>query len=331
MKELLFEIIREAQTGRVIIDNEVWPICFNTLLKDHEQYQSFITNENFPILILEDLEEFLSLLAQYIKLEISLNRRHPMIVTDKERNLKKFLISYLFVNSTTEEFLNPCLMLKQRIAFLENNLLKNLDQTFTLEIIPNSKIHLTSKVDSILMETPNKLEISITNDTEQYLLPSISYAISGDTCYIYSILNPKQEISTTYQKKIKRLLYKINEFVPEEELQVSPSAVLSLAIFLKILRLHNITKIKAVPYLPLRYLSRDFIAKDNSVLHERNDSIQTNATNKFIDTFRRLNHHQMINIKSYPYEQDECLNILVNNCEPNNNLFLNQISKKITK
>ena len=33
MKDLLLEIINEAKDGKVIIDSETWPICFNTLLK----------------------------------------------------------------------------------------------------------------------------------------------------------------------------------------------------------------------------------------------------------------------------------------------------------
>lgn len=55
MKELLFEIIREAQIGQVIIDNEVWPICFNTLLKDGDNYHTFTKNNHFPVLLLDNL------------------------------------------------------------------------------------------------------------------------------------------------------------------------------------------------------------------------------------------------------------------------------------
>jgi len=331
MKELLLEIINEAKTGQVTIDNELWPICFNTLLKENNQYHSYITNEHFPVLLIDNLDEFLSLLEKYLHLEITLNRRQPIIITDKERNLQKFLITYLFVNSTTEELLNPCLMLQRKISFLENQLLTNFNQQVPLDNIPDSHLQISSNLDSIFMETPHKLTICITNGNASYYLPSISYGIADDTCYIYSILNPKQEHNNPYQKKIKRLLYKINESVPKEEMNVSPSAVLSLSIFLKILDTYHVKKIKAVPYLPLRYLSRELIAKDNQQLHERNDFIQTNATNKFINTFLRLNYHKMIDIMSYPYDSDDYLNAIINNSNPRNNEFLKEINKKITK
>lgn len=331
MKELVLEIIEEAKNGQVIIDNEIWPICFNTLLKQNNQYQSFVTNDWYPVLLLENFEQFLSLLEQYLELELSINRRHPVIVSNKERNLKKLLISYLFVNAKTEDFLNPNMMLKQRISFLQHHPLNNLDKTISFDYLPNTKIHITSKLDSVLMETPNRFETTIINDIDTYALPSISYAIAKDTCYIYSILNPKQPTTNAYHKKIKRMLYKINDSVPEDDLNVSPSAVLSLSIFLKVLRLYNIKKVEVVPYLPLRYLSRDLLARDNLQLTERNDFIQTNATNKFIDTFNRLQYHQMIDIQSYPYELDDCLSVFITETDPTNNLFLNSISKKITK
>jgi len=331
MKELLLEIIKEAQRGQVIIDNEFWPICFNTILKDNNQYQSYIQNDQFPILLLENIDEFLDDLEEYLQLELSLNRRHSKFYSDKERNLKKFLISYLFVNSTTEEFYNPNQMIKRKINFLKDKTLDNLSEIIPLENIPNSEIRITNKQDSVYMETPKKVELSITNNIDTYLLPSISYAIENNTCYIYSILNPRQEISTPYCKKIKRLLYKINSSTPEEYLNVSPSAVLSLSMFLKILKKYNIKKIKVLPYLPLRYLSREKLAKDNEILHERNDNIQTNATNKFIDTFLRLNYHEEIDIESYPYELDEYLNIKIKENSIVNNQFLEQINKKNTK
>ena len=56
MKYLLLEVIKEAQEGQVTIDNEIWPICFSTLLKENNQYKSFIKNDYFPILFLDNLE-----------------------------------------------------------------------------------------------------------------------------------------------------------------------------------------------------------------------------------------------------------------------------------
>lgn len=331
MKELLFEVINEAKNGQVIIDYESWPICFNTLLKVGNTYQSFTNDNQAPVLLLDDLNKFLELLKKYLDLELSLNRRHTPFITNHLHNYQKTLIAYLFVNATTDDFLNPCAMLETKIAFLQDQKISQINHKINLENISNSYLNITSYLDSIYMETPYKLTLSITNDTDSYQLPSISYGISNNTCYIYSVLNPKQEINTPYQKRIKRLLYKINESVSEDNLHVSPSAVLSLSIFLKILELNNIKKIKVIPYLPLRYLSRDLFAKDNEALIARNDFIQTNATNKLIDTFFRLQYHGFIDINSYPYELDDSLHLTINNSSTINNSFLSNINEKITK
>jgi len=331
VKELLFEVINEAKNGHVIIDSESWPICFNTLLKVNNTYESHTNNNQYPVLLLDNLNEFLDLLKIYLDLEISLNRRHPIFIKDELRNHQKMLIAYLFVNATTDDFLNPCEMLRTKIAFLTEQKLSVFNHEIDLDITPNSQLKINSTLDSIYMETPYKFTLSFTNGIDTYHLPSISYGISNNTCYIYSILNPKQEIISSYQKKIKRLLYKINESVSEDNLNVSPSAVLSLSIFLKVLKLNNIQNIKVIPYLPLRYLSRDSFAKNNEELISRNDSIQTNATNKFLDTFLRLQYHGLIDIKSYPYEIDDSLHLNISNSPSINNSLLSSINAKITK
>lgn len=331
MKELLFEVINEAKNGQVIIDYESWPICFNTLLKVGNTYETYTNDNQYPVLLLDNLNKFLELLKRYLDLEISLNRRHTPFIGNHLRNHQKILIAYLFVNATTDDFLNPCAMLETKIAFLQDKKLSQINHKINLEQIPNSHLKITSSLDSIQMETPYKLTLSITDGNDTYQLPSISYGISHNKCYIYSVLNPKQEINTPYQKKIKRLLYKINESVPEENLYVSPSAVLSLSIFVKLLKLNNIKNIKVIPYLPLRYLSRDLFAKDNEELVARNDFIQTNATNKFLDNFFRLQYHGLVDINSYPYELDDSLHLTINNESTINNSFLSSINTKITK
>ena len=109
-------------------------------------------------------------------------------------------------------------------------------------------------------------------------------------------------------------------YYPEGNISdVTHSFVLSLSIFISLLERENIKKIKAVPYLPVRYASRYLagISQDDEVKKEkilnRNDMIQTNITNKFIRTFRRLAHHNKnIEIDLYPYELDEFLTLHLN-------------------
>ena len=76
--------------------------------------------------------------------------------------------------------------------------------------------------------------------------------------------------------------------------KVFPSALLSLTTFLSLLYSEEIYDVKAVPYLPLGYLSRDIVARKDGInldLLERNQMIQDNVTNKFMRTFLSASHH----------------------------------------
>jgi len=136
-----------------------------------------------------------------------------------------------------------------------------------------------------------------------------------------------------YQKKMDRYMYKLNDgvkdyesneyfeykdglskYYPENISDVTPSFVFALSVFMALLEREKITKVKAVPYLPLRYLSRDIAASEvmddsrRETLYNRNLFIQKNITDKFIRTFMRVKFHlKELKVLSYPYELDEFL------------------------
>lgn len=126
-----------------------------------------------------------------------------------------------------------------------------------------------------------------------------------------------------------------SKYYPEGNItDVTPSFVLSLDIFISLLQKEGIHKIKAVPYLPVRYLSREIAAsyvKDEDrrfELKKRNEMIQENITNKFIRTFRRLEFHdQDIKITAIPYEVSEYLEVNVKDKE---HMLNNQILEDIS-
>ena len=64
MQKIFEELIVEASTGRVIIDDEEWPITFNTKILDEEK--DYENEENFSTLIIKDEERFLKLLSRYL-------------------------------------------------------------------------------------------------------------------------------------------------------------------------------------------------------------------------------------------------------------------------
>lgn len=353
MKEIFYELIKEAKDGYVVIDNQRWPIGFNTIIHDDEVEETNYNEKNMSTLVIKNKHVFFNLLEEYLITELNKNRRCIAFSDDDEKNHVKFLITYLMVNASTEDFINPIQYIKRNIDFLNDNTFDYLNEGVYLnlgELFKDSKLKIKNSEQSVMMETPKKLEISIIKENDscnfEYKLPTISYGISTNNsgekeCYIYSLLNPKdkKELSEEehiFSKKIWRLLYKINSGIEDGDesitdiSKVSPSAVLSLVVFLSLLKEKDISTVKAVPYLPIRYLSRDIVAKENDgdlkeQLLDRNQKIQENVTDKFIRTFLRAAHHlDDCRVEMFPYEMDEFLHFKIGNNMKTDNVLLNE-------
>lgn len=359
MKEVFYELIKEAKDGNIMIDNQVWPIGFNTIIyNDGTLSCEYSNDKNISCLVIKDEEKFFEYLEDYIEKELSKNRKHIYLFEDEEKNHMKFLMSYLMVNATTEDFLNPINYIKRSIEFLEDSTFDYLNESVSLQVdgvFTECKLRIKNTKQSVMMETPNRMELSIIKDTGEdvleYKLPTISYGISTENdrkvCYVYSLLNPKNKKDMSdeeikFSKKIGRLLYKINSGIEEDDdnqlfdiSKVSPSAVLSLTTFLSLLYSEEIYDVKAVPYLPLRYLSRDIVARKDGInldLLERNQMIQDNVTNKFMRTFLRASHHlESSEVTLLPYQLDEFLHFKLGNKIETDNVVLNETVSSIRK
>lgn len=366
IKDIFYDLIKEASCGCINIDGDIWSIGFNSIIYDKEIIKhSFCKDDFFPTLTIKNEDEFFHLLEQYVNLELSKNRKTITYTSSKELNHIKTIISYLFANATPSDFTNPNELIIRNINFLNDDTFKSFNNGVSIDLkdmFYGSNLIIRNTSQSLFMETPNKMEFSLHkkdgDDKDVFLLPTISYGISKDECYIYSIMNPKVKDAnkSNYAKKVSRILYKINDgvkqteskeyldyingisdYYPENISDVSPSFVLSLSIFLSILQTKGIKTVKVVPYLPIRYLSRDISSEkimDNSIkeeLKERNDSIQQNATDKFIRTFRRVEYHmENVNIISDPDSSYFSISLSCNNKDINNPI-LNDVSSKINK
>lgn len=364
MKQLIKEIIEETKNGKILIDGDEFLIGFNTIIyKNNEIKYSNNMDNGFPTLIIKDEDKFCIKMLEYLNLFVQSKRKTPNFISDVERNTKKLILSYIFANATTEDFSNSLYLIDRNINFLTDVTFENLNntpvQTHELNCFNHSFLEIKNQVQSVFMETPNKmtftLKKTVNNREVIYKLPSISYGISVENgkkvCYIYSLINPKPlkektETQIYFDKKISRELYKLNSGVRNQESEeylnnsddnyfsenisdISPSTLISITSFLSLLKNKKIDQIKVVPYLPIRFLSREIFSNNNSdkELMMRNDFIQKNITDKFIRSFRRMEYHyNNININSYPYEFDEFMNInLLNNVDEFNNDILSEI------
>lgn len=356
MKKIFLELVKEACSGKVIVDGEEWPYSFNTIIEDKDFYEN---ENNLSTLVIKDLDKLIEKLEEYITLELILERKTLKIYSGKEEDRIKWLISNLFANMTTEDFLNPIAFIDKYMAFLKDKTFDYLDEGITVNLprVKDSELEIKREQNNTSMETPNRITLTLKRKGEElttFKLPSIYYAVREENnkkvCYIYSVMNKDNkklnESELKFQKQINRLLYKLNDGVvdseeyyeykealkrkEEKEAQgekvteeiyypegnisdITNSFLFSLNIFMSLLQKEGIETVKVVTYLPVRYNSRAIAAEKSSKkkeLQERNDMIQTNATNKLIRTFRRLAHqNDALEITMYPYEYDEFLTI----------------------
>lgn len=374
MRALFYEVVREAKNGKVNIDGEEWGIAFNTIIYENSKTkEEYFNDRNMSTLVIKDEERFFPLLEEYITREIYVDRKCMWFSNDKLDTRIKFILAYLFANASTEEFLDPEGMLRRRIDFLDDTSFEYLNEG---KIIPlgntfgNSSIYVQRHSQSVMMETPCKMEITICKLADDELLKcplaDVSYGIREEegekVCYVYSMMKPKERTESTdrekiFRKRLNRELYKLNEGVLEQEsdefiaykdgksrdyqenvTDVTQSFVLSLSVFVSLLQKEGVSKIKVVPYLPVRYVGRQIAASNvndllrRQELEDRNRRIQDNCTNKFMRTFRRVAYHMGDDLEMYsvPYELDEYMTfVLRSKSHDLNNPILNEVSNCI--
>lgn len=341
MDELITSFFKQCASGRVQIGEFFYNIHFQI-----NEYNK----DNIPIIKVKNKETFYNYIKEFLNL------------FSEDEWLNKLV--YLFSNLSFSDFNDIELYIKRNINFVKNKLLENKSIPFLDEKI---NIH----IENYYQESPYCFISSITNGIDSYDLPIISYGISENICYIFAIQDKNKDKNSSYSKKIKRMLYKINKgvyenesleyknykenkstYYPENISDVSPSAILSLSIFLKQLNEIGITKVKVVPFLPIRYNAKKeayqnkinyLIKKDNLTQEEQKEikqkyleehlRIQNNLTQKFLRNFFRINYHfPNVDIYSYPFDIDEYLNINLSNFTKNDDILsemVNSVEKKL--
>lgn len=251
---------------------------FNVLVDAYDETSPYY-------LCIQDKEKLVNSLDEYMQImhsnDSSINKQN---IYDKI----KYYLTLLWVNATYEDLRNPVRFIQKYIDFNNNPLFEDeFTYASNIEFLNDADIDVIIKREPANMETPYSFNAQINlfeNGKENnYYLPSICYGISGDICYIYSIQNSGMFASNPeFEKKIKRLLYKMNEnvsshesedfkeykrlekqgnnmedeFYPENISDVSVSAILALTVFMDSLNDMGIKNIKVVPFLPIRYKNR---------------------------------------------------------------------------
>lgn len=344
IKDILYnEFFEEASIGRIDC-GFLYNVLFETNLPN-KRYTSNIENNllQIPSLYISNPDEFEHLVEQYVNIAYDF---YDKDYYEYKHDYIKAIITYLFVNMTVEDFLNPNNYIRKRIAFFQDNLKLDINEPFHFGSSNYiGDISATILEEPIYEETPYSLNFR----TETHEFPTIRFGIQANTVYIYAIQNRRNNI---VDKKVNRTLYKINDNFDttnesfdnindyENLTGVTNSSVAAATMALSFFLKNGYTDIRMPSFLPIRFNAKEMARDrklqkliddpnyDKLVDDSINDNmeIQRNISDKFIRTFRRIeNHFGNININSYPFDVDSCLHLTIDGEVCCNNALLEDL------
>ena len=305
MNNIIEELIHEAFNHNIIIDGKNNYIAFNTIINGNE----LINGDKYPTLVINDYEELIKNLDLYIRTYFKNASTLPLFQKEKEKNLIKYLVSHIFIYAENKDFKNPIELIETKINFLNDNTFKDYNKTFE-GFISNTKLNIKSTNDEITLK---KMYINLSNNDDIFNFPTITYAITNDECYIYKI-EEYELTNSAFEKKVLKELTKINKNINKELLACSPQTLVSILIFIKLLKDNNIKKLQVVTYLPVKYNMCNFEIND---LKKELKQLE-NKTGFYKKTFKRINKQtHMINeeLETYIYDENitnSLLNTIIN-------------------
>ncbi|HHW69023.1 MAG TPA: hypothetical protein GX747_01605 [Tenericutes bacterium] len=335
-------------------------------LNDDYEMEDFQLYSYFPTMVVKDEKIFNQKLNEHIAIVL----KHFEDTDPKDIKIEskiKYYLIHLMGNATSYDFQNPIEYIDKVNNFFTDKSFEHLKETTECYIKTLGQNIKYSIIDNTgYKETPHSFISYITNNIDgvnvSYKLPRVLYGINEENgekvAYIYTVqmknefIDTVYEVNKKYNKKINKLLYKINEGIdPNDDIiAVTHNAIYALTTFLAVAYNEGIRKFKVPPYLIVRNNRKmiDHELKSQYLLRMSDDvdtydeiaddvknllRIQTNMIVKFIMNFMRLNHHfDNMNIKSFPTENDEsCLIFNLEGLECNNSILsdiCNTISEK---
>lgn len=356
VKSAFYDFVESGKIGGIWSGEAVVYVKFNYILNgklyDQEEDEFYHGNDEeneieyeyddsngtvhlLPTLIVNDEEKFFKKLLSCLIKYSEIYDLQKLFEKYGENYIIQYLIITIFGSARYTDYQNPISYLERVEKYLEDITFSKYKNTTISDNVPEllySKIVINNKLDDLGYETPYSFEISLELDGEKFYLPVINYAIADNKCYIYSIQNKKINEENTYQKKLKRLLYKVYEtsnLEDKNDLPV-PSFIVVLAIFMKILKLNGISDLRIITFLPDRYFEKKAVNDKNA------DKIQSNLTQKLINLiYQEKNIFPGIEINYPLYEGyadedfgDDLL-IRLSDLSLCNNIFLSSIFSKL--
>lgn len=268
-----------------------------------------------PIIKITDLNYFATLLIEYIKSIKNFNKRNNIQL--KEYQDLSYIFNIMLFNMTASDAADLNKFIETRMSFFNDNSLEQFTKPNKIFEYNNVSFYVQRKIEDFGLETPYIMTFSMAIAEEQYNLPLIRYGINSDgVCFIYAVQIGKGRTCDINNPRYKNIVNQVNQGVKENR-NISPSFVLTLAIFIKILNNNGINKIVIPDFLFNRYRKyyrANTINKSNKILSRMFHNMTT--------LVKRMDSQiEGFNIQSYPLELDSYYHINITDLESENKML----------
>lgn len=314
------------------IQNDILEFFFNEV-KIKGKYEIKINNNSAylipreeeryykPIITIPDLEYFRILLTEYVKSINEFKKKNNLKL--EEHQELSYVLNIMLFNMTSSDAEDLNKFLETRIAFLKDNSFSEYIEPKKIFDFENTSFYAQREVEDFGLETPFIMTFFMKIDNEVFQMPLIRYGIDNDgTCYIYAVQIGRKRTCDTTNQNYKKTVNKVNQGVKNNR-DISPSFVLILAMFLKMLNDNKINKIVIPDYLFNRYKKyyhANTTGKSDEILSRMFHSI-TGLVN------RMDNQITGFNIDFYPLDFDSYYHIKIKNLSSDNKILKKLFNK----
>lgn len=255
--------------------------------------------DNTSVLEIPDPNLFAEKVDDYLKYAFPFysNDKNFFMLTNKSYKEKLFLD--LIVNAGNYDYTNIYSYIDTRTKMLQNTI-----QCGIFPVGTYNGFSVTAQVEKVFsnLEAPYRMHFIFSNDNKEYFqIPSITFGLVDNSVYIYAIQSKKDNKKNSVSKTLDRFFRKVNKDIPQDDeilSVVSPNALVSLTLFLSIMKQNGIKGVIAPNFQPTRFysnksakLSRNISENEKEKFLEKHYRDQFNITNKFTNTMIRYCHH----------------------------------------
>lgn len=203
-----------------------------------------------PVICIINLEKFRASLIHYIEV---LNEFYSANNNLAPYHTLAFFLRRLLLNMTSSDAEDFSKYVDKMSGYFSNKQFEEFETPSVISVFENIKFIAQRKVECPGLETPYVLMFSMEINGKMYQLPLIRYAFDeNDTCHIIAVQYGRNRAPSINDQDFKNLVNKVKCGGPRYA-GVSPSFVLSLALFFMLLNERNITDILVPDFLFGRY------------------------------------------------------------------------------